>query len=146
MAETHVRRRASASLETVWAVLADQAGMSVWAPVRSVRLEREGDPRPDGVGAIRVVSLPPVTVREQLTDVEPPTRLAYRMLSGAPVRDYVGETILSRVGADTEVAWNVALTPRFPGVAFVVRQGIALLVRGLVAESERRARSKAPMA
>ena len=69
--------------------------MEAWAPVRKVALEREGDPPPDGVGAIRVLSRPPLKIREQITDVDAPVRLAYRLLSGLPVRDYVGETTLS---------------------------------------------------
>jgi len=81
MAEIRVRARAAAPLETAWSVLADQAGMAAWAPGK-VTLERAGDPPPNGAGAIRVVSRPPLRVREEVTAVEAPVRLAYRLLSG----------------------------------------------------------------
>ncbi len=134
-----IRARASAPLDTVWEVLHDQAGMAAWTPAGSVRLERDGDPPPDGVGAIRVLSRLGLRVREEITAVEPPTRLAYRLLSGAPVRDYVGETTLAAVDGGVEIVWTVTLAPRLPGVTPAVRAVIRALVRGLAAEAERRA-------
>ncbi len=142
--EIWIHARAAAPLETTWALLADQRGMAAWAPVRAVTLEREGDPAPDGVGAIRVVRKPPLTIREQVTAVERPTRLAYRLLSGLPVRDYVGETILSGGAESTEIAWRVTLTPRFPGVTFLVRRTIRALANGLADAAERPARQSGP--
>jgi len=73
--------------------------------------------------------------------MDAPTSLRYRMLSGLPVSDYVGKTTLTDLDGSTGITWTITLTPRFPGVAFAVRLGIGRLVRGLVAEAERRARS-----
>jgi uncharacterized protein YndB with AHSA1/START domain len=86
MAEIRIQARAAAPRQTVWSVLAVQAGMEAWAPIRKIELERPGDPPPDGVGAIRVLSRPPSKIREEITGVEAPVRLSYRMLSGLPVR------------------------------------------------------------
>jgi uncharacterized protein YndB with AHSA1/START domain len=140
MVEIEVRATAAAPVDTVWSVLAAQAGMATWAPVRKVTLERQGDPPPDGVGTIRVLSRPPLTIREQITAVEAPVRLVYRMLSGMPVRDYVGETTLTARDGATEIRWRVTMTARFPGVTVAVRSVVHALVDGLVAESERIAR------
>ena len=137
MAEIRIQARAAAPLQTVWSVLAAQAGMGAWAPVRKVALEREGDPPPDGVGAIRVLSQPPFKIREQITDVDGPVRLTYRMLSGLPIRDYTGETILSDRDGATDIIWKVTMTGRLPGSTIVVRRVIHALVNGLVAESQR---------
>ena len=144
MAQVRIQARAAAPLETVWSVLADQTGMTAWSPARTVTLERAGDASRDGVGAIRVVSRPPFRIREQITDVDEPTRLAYRLLSGLPVRDYHGETVLSSENATTDIVWTVTLIPRLPSVTFVVRQVIGALVKGLVAEAERRSRHDKP--
>ena len=138
MAEIRILARAAAPLQTVWSVLAAQAGMGAWAPVRKVALEREGDPPPDGIGAIRVLSRPPFEIREQITDVDVPVRLTYRMLSGLPVHDYTGETILSDRDGATDI------TARLPGSTFVVRRVIHALVNGLVAESQRIAGQEGP--
>jgi uncharacterized protein YndB with AHSA1/START domain len=138
--EIRVQARAAAPLQTVWSVLARHAEMGAWAPIRRVALEREGDPPPDGVGAIRALSRPPFKIREEITDVDAPVRLAYRMLSGLPVRDYAGETILSDLDGATGITWRVTMTARIPGSAFMVRRVIQALVDGLVTESERIAR------
>ena len=115
MAEIRIQARAAAPLQTVWSVLAAQAGM----------------------GAIRVLSRPPFKIREQITDVDGPVRLTYRMLSGLPVRDYTGETILSDRDGATDIIWRVTMTARLPGSTIVVRRVIHALVNGLVAESQR---------
>ncbi len=137
MVEIQARARAAAPVETVWSVLATQASMAAWAPVSKVTLERQGDTPPDGVGTIRVLSRPPLRIREQITDVDAPVRLTYRLLSGLPVRDYVGETTLTGRAGATDILWRVTMTSRFPGVAIAVRSVVHALVNGLVAESER---------
>src|SRR3954454_11721280 len=85
MVEIRVRTHAAAPLATTWSVLADQSGMAAWTPARTVTIEHQGDPRPAGVGTIRVLSLAPFTIREQITDSDEPMRLTYRMLSGVPI-------------------------------------------------------------
>ena len=115
MAEIRIQARAAAPLQTVWSVLAAQAGM----------------------GAIRVLSRPPFKIREQITDVDGPVRLTYRMLSGLPIRDYTGETILSDRDGATDIIWRVTMTARLPGSTIVVRRVIHALVNGLAAESQR---------
>jgi uncharacterized protein YndB with AHSA1/START domain len=141
MKPTHIKIRAyaNAPLETTWSVLADQRGMTRWLPA-SVSLEREGDPPPNGVGTIRVMTRRPFRVREQITHVEKPSRLAYRLLSGVPVRHYVGETTLTGDDSKTEITWTIDLTPRFLGIAFIVRKVIQAAATNLAAASERDAR------
>src|SRR3954447_23027094 len=139
MVEVRVRAHAAAPLATTWSVLADQSGMAAWTPARAATIEHQGDPRPAGVGTIRVLSLSPLTIREQITAVDEPTRLTYRLLSGIPVRDYVGETILTGTDTATEILWRVTLTPRWPRTTFAVRRVVRALAKGLARQSERRA-------
>ena len=73
-----------------------------------------------------------------------PVRLTYRMLSGLPVHDYTGETILSDRDGATDIIWKVTMTARLPGSTFVVRRVIHALVNGLVAESQRIAGQEGP--
>jgi GNAT superfamily N-acetyltransferase len=128
----------NASPEAVWELLADHAGMASWAPVRSAARERDGDPAPNGVGAIRSLGSATGRLREEITAFEPPRRIASRLLSGAPVRDYQALVELSPRDDGTEVAWSASFTTRVPGVRLVVSRTLAALVRGLVAETERR--------
>lgn len=138
MAECKSTGHTGAPPETVWELLADHVGMSRWGPVRSVTLEREGEPPPNGLGAIRVIKSPNGELREEITAFEPPRRLAYQLLSGAPVRYYHAQVELRSSGTGTEIVWAATFKPWLPGVRFVVARTIAALVKGLVAESERK--------
>jgi uncharacterized protein YndB with AHSA1/START domain len=116
MAHFSVRAHANAPIETTWSLLHDQRGMTTWLPV-TVALESEGDPPPDGVGGIRVLTRGPLRMREQITEVEAPSRLAYRLLSGLPVRQYVGQTTLTTEDKGTDIRWTIDFTSPIPGIA-----------------------------
>jgi len=73
-----------------------------------------------------------------VTAFEPPRRLAYEMLSGAPVRDYVGEVTLEPKAAGTLITWRVELRPRFPGAELAVREVIRRAARSLAKECAER--------
>ena len=107
--------------------------MTKWLQA-TVSLEREGDPPPDGVGCIRVVTRRPLRVREQITEVEAPSRLAYRLLSGLPVRHYVGQTTLTGDGRETDIRWTIDFTSPVPGMAYVVRLAIQAAATNLAAD------------
>src|SRR3954447_10412475 len=136
MVEVRVQAHAAAPLATTWSVLADQSGMATWTPARTVTIEHQGDPRPAGVQTIRVLSLTPLTIREQITGVDEPTRLTYRLLSGIPIRDYVGETILTGGDTATDILWTVTMTPRWPGTTLAVRWVVRALANGLARQAE----------
>jgi len=140
MAHFTVHAHANAPIETTWALLYDQRGMTQWLPV-TVSLEWEGDPPPDGVGSIRVLTRWPLRMREQITEVEPTSRLAYRLLSGLPVRHYVGQTTLTTDEKGTDIEWTIDLTSPIPGIAYVVRLLIQAAATELAKASERAAGS-----
>jgi uncharacterized protein YndB with AHSA1/START domain len=145
MATLDVSRTVAAPPEVVWEVVADLRGMGDYTRVRKVELEREGEPPPNGVGAIRVVHLIGPPIREEITAFEPPRRFAYRMLSGAPVRDHVGTIELSPAGEGTRMSYVVETTPTVPLVGFavvaVVRKTVEDIAAGIAAEAQRRAAS-----
>lgn len=144
MATLDFSRTVSAPPETVWEVIADLRGMSEYTRFRKVELEREGDPPPNGVGAIRVLHLAGPPVREEIIAFDPPRRFAYRMLSGAPVKNHVGTVELSPVAGGTRMSYVVETTPKIPVVGFTVvalmRRIIEDIAAGIAAEAEKRAR------
>jgi uncharacterized protein YndB with AHSA1/START domain len=144
MATLDFSRTVSAPPETVWEVLADLRGMSEYTRFRKVELEREGDPPPNGVGAIRVLHLAGPPVREEIIAFEPPRRFAYRMLSGVPVKNHVGTVELSPVAGGTRMSYVVETTPKIPVVGFTVvailRRVIEEIAAGIASEAEKRAR------
>jgi uncharacterized protein YndB with AHSA1/START domain len=147
MASFTMRRTIAAPVEVVFDVLSDHRRYSHLTPIRSSTLEREGEPAPNGVGAIRVLKLAGPSIREEVTEFEAPTRFAYRMLSGMPVKSHVGTVDLSPSGSSTELVWRVDTTPSLPipGPAWVVmvRPAIVMLLKGVTRESERRASAAA---
>ncbi len=146
MASFTLQSTVAAPIELVFDVLTDHRGYSKLTPLRSSTLEREGEPAPNGIGAVRVLKLAGPPIREEVTEFDAPSRFAYKMLSGAPVRNHTGTVELASAGAaSTELVWRVDSTPSIPVPGAVwaaaMRPVINMLLRGVVKESERRARA-----
>ena len=136
-------RHVAAPPETVFDVLTDHRLYARITPLRKSVLEREGEPAPNGVGAIRVLGAVGPPLREEVIAYQPPSRFAYKLLSGAPVRDHVGTVELSPEGEGTRMVYAVRTVPTLPLVGFAVvavtKQAINALAKGISNESERRA-------
>src|SRR5438093_1598427 len=92
------RAHSSASRESVWSVIAEGRRWSEWGPWQKSELEQEGEPPPDGVGAIRRLTRRPVLNRERVTVFDPPERFGYEVISGMGLRNYRAEIRLSVAG------------------------------------------------
>lgn len=143
MASFTLNATIAAPPELVFEVLADHRSYAQLTPLRSSTLEREGEPAPNGIGAIRVLKLAGPPLREEVTEFAAPRRMAYKLLSGIPVRDHRGTVDLAPSGGGTELRWDVVSVPSIPvpdGVWGVgMKQAIKPLLNGIVRESERRA-------
>ena len=139
--EFTLTRTTTAPIETVFDSLTNHRGIAdyVWA-VRRSTLDREGVPAPNGVGAIRRIEAVGPTIVEEIIDYQRPTRYAYKMLSGAPVRDHVGTVELREAGAGTEVSWHLRSTPKIAGLDWllspVLKRVIGELLKGAVNAAE----------
>jgi uncharacterized protein YndB with AHSA1/START domain len=136
-------REISAPPETVFAVLTDHRRYSELTPLRKSELEREGETDPNGVGAIRKLTVVGPPMREEVIAFEAPQRFSYTVLSGLPVRDHVGTVELSDEDGRTKMVYAVRTQPTLPVVGFAVvaavKQAIKGLIDGIAKESERRA-------
>ncbi len=143
MASFRYVRQVAAPPEVVFDVLTDHRRYNEITPVRKAELEREGETTPNGVGAIRVLTVAGPPMREEVIAYERPQRFSYKILSGLPVRDHVGTVELKAVGSGTEMAYAVKTTPTIPlaGSIFMVilKKAIRDLMAGVAKESERRA-------
>ena len=112
-----VTARSSAPPERVFALLDDATSWRRWAGplVAHASWEREGEPAPGGVGAIRKVGRWPMFGREQVLVSEPPSHHAYTTLSGNPVRGYRADVALTPDGAGTLITWSATFEPRIAG-------------------------------
>jgi uncharacterized protein YndB with AHSA1/START domain len=143
MASFTFKATVAAPPETVFDVLTDHRGYASITPLRSATLEREGDPAPNGVGAIRVLSLVGPPIREETIEYVRPAKFVYRLLSGAPMRDYVGTVELEPEAAGTKILYHVDTTPTVPVggalVASISKLAVGQLFKAIIKESERRA-------
>jgi uncharacterized protein YndB with AHSA1/START domain len=143
MASFKYVRRVAAPPEVVFDVLTDHRRYPEITPLRKAELEREGEPAPNGLGAIRVLTVAGPPMREEVIAYERPYRFSYKILSGLPVRDHVGTVELQPADGGTEVVYAVKTTPTIPlaGPVFMVvlKKAIRDLLGGVAKESERRA-------
>jgi uncharacterized protein YndB with AHSA1/START domain len=143
MASFRFERQVAAPAETVFEVFVDHRGYAAITPLRRSELEREGDPAPNGVGAIRVLSAVGPPLREEVLTYEEPSRFSYKLLSGAPLEDHVGTVELTPQGSGTKVTYAVRTMPTVPVVGRVVvavaKRAVKQLLDGISAEAERRA-------
>ncbi|MDH3755656.1 MAG: SRPBCC family protein [Acidimicrobiia bacterium] len=104
-----------ASRDAVWRVLTDHVRYAEWVAASRVTMERFGDDDPDGPGAVRVFHAGPVRTKEEVTDWVPHEMMAYRLVSGIPVRNYRARTVL-RDGADggTVMEWSSTFETKIP--------------------------------
>jgi len=143
MASFTYERQIAAPPETVFDVLTDHRGYSKITPLRKSELEREGEPAPNGVGAVRVLSAVGPPLREEVVAYEPSTRFSYKLLAGLPVRDHLGTVELTPSEGGTKMVYAVRTTSTVPlvgaGVVAAVKFGVKQLIDGIVKDSERRA-------
>ena len=136
-------RQVAAPPEIVFDVLTDHRRYTEITSLRKAELEREGEPEPNGVGAIRVLTVAGPPMREEIIAYERPFRFSYTILSGLPVRDHVGTVELEPKDGGTEITYAVKTTPTIPlaGPVFmaVLKKAIRDLIGGVSKESERRA-------
>jgi uncharacterized protein YndB with AHSA1/START domain len=136
-------REVKAPPETVFDVLTDHRRYAEMTPLRKSVLEREGEPVPDGVGAIRKLTAVGPPMREEVIAFDRPSRFSYTVLSGLPVRDHVGTVLLEPAGNGTKVTYALRTIPTVPiaggVVVAAVKQAIKQLLNGVSAEAERRA-------
>jgi uncharacterized protein YndB with AHSA1/START domain len=141
MASFKMERRIAAPPEVVFDVLTNHRGYADITRLRGSELEREGDPAPDGVGAIRVIRSVGPPLREEVVAYRRPERFSYTVLSGAPIRDHMGTAELTPDGDGTRIVYAVRMMPTVPlvggAVVFVIRQAIKQLLNGVTTESER---------
>jgi uncharacterized protein YndB with AHSA1/START domain len=125
-----VVRRIAGPPGAVFAVYTDHAAWAAWGGIGSARIEREGDPPPNGSGCVRALGPGRFAVREEILDFEPGKRMTYRIVKGGlPIRDHLGEVLFEPDGDGTRIVWRCRFASRIPGLGPLFRAGIARLFR-----------------
>jgi uncharacterized protein YndB with AHSA1/START domain len=138
-----VAAHSNASAEAVFRLLADGSTWPGWAPIDSFVLEREGDPPPEGVGAIRVFTRGRVTGRDEIVEVVPGRRLGYVSISGLAIKDYRAGVDVEEASADagggTVIRWRASFFPKIPGTGAILQRGIGRFLQECAEGLARRA-------
>ena len=103
--------------EKAFAIISDFTSSP--SPNISVKVEKKGDSETNGAGTIRTITIGKVRVRERLESVTPPNSFTYSLLSGAPVKDYLGKVEIDPQEDKSLVRWNVKFTPNIPGTGWL---------------------------
>jgi uncharacterized protein YndB with AHSA1/START domain len=115
MRSLHVTRTIPAPAEAVFDLLADHANYARFRPIHGSELLREGDPAPNGVGALRQIKVRPLTFDEEITVYERPTRLDYLIIKlNVPFEHHGGSITLTPDGGATRVDWRSSFTVPVP--------------------------------
>ncbi|HET7870093.1 MAG TPA: SRPBCC family protein [Actinomycetota bacterium] len=108
MSEFTIEDTVKAKPETVFDVYLDHRGYAdLLKLIRTAELEQEGEPPPNGLGAIRKLHLVGATVREEMTEYERPDRYSYRMLSGLPLDQFDATVSFTPTDEGTSVSYHV---------------------------------------
>ncbi len=124
--------------QKVWAIASDFTKFP--GPAISVQVEEKGSPELNGVGTVRTIIIGRVQVRERLESVNPPKPFTYRILSGAPMKDYLATVKISSRGNSTEIRWDAQFTPKFPGTGWIVGKVTKNTINRFIDEIEAGAR------
>src|SRR6266545_2993002 len=132
MRSVHVSRTIPGPPEPIFELLADHAKYDRFRAINGSKLLREGEPAPNGVGALREIKVRPLTFEEEITAYESPTRLDYLIVKlNAPLDNQGGSITLAPDGSATRVDWRSTFsvpTPVLGGVQELVWQPV--LARG----------------
>jgi ligand-binding SRPBCC domain-containing protein len=120
MRTVSVERIINAPLEKVWEVAAN-FGESP-GPSIEITVEKEGDPNFNGLGMERTIHFlkQKAKVHERLESYDPPNSFSYSIISGAPVKSYIGEALFSTTGDATKVKWSGTFAPKIPGSGWLI--------------------------
>jgi hypothetical protein len=138
----------AAPREVIFEVLADITRWHEWAgwSVGSSEWDREGDPAPGGVGAVRKMGRWPVFTREEVTEYDPPRHFSYTVLSSiVPVRGYHADVdVVDDGSGGATIKWSGAFEPLVPGTGALmealVERGVHDYAKRAAREAERRAK------
>ena len=133
----------SADAATLFGLEADGSRWSKWAGPLAPRSswERQGDPAPGGMGAIRRLGMWPVMVREETIAYGQDRLHGYALRTPGPLRDYQAEVTFEPRDSGTDIVWRGRFTELIPGTGPLIqramRQMIRSLTRRLVMAAER---------
>lgn len=131
------RARSSAPVADVWPLIGEAQRWKEWSFLTRSDLVRNGDPTPDGIGAVRRFTRYGVGSREEVVAWDPPHHLAYCVLSGVPVRHYRADVVLTPEASGTVITWSAAFDETIPGTGRLLVIVLRRMIRRFATEAAR---------
>src|SRR5271154_3656476 len=127
-----VNRTSRAPAAALFLLETDGGRWADWAKpiVMQSGWERQGDPAPGGIGAVRKVGMWPFFVRERTVEYEQDRRHVYELIGPpTPARGYRGEAVFTpNATGGTDLRWSGSFTETIPGTGLIMRA----LLRGAI--------------
>jgi hypothetical protein len=127
-----INRTSRAPAATLFQLETDGGHWAEWAKpiIMKSGWERQGDPAPGGIGAVRRVGMWPVLVREKTIEYEQDRRHVYELIGPpTPARGYRSEAVFTpNSEGGTDLRWSGSFTEAVPGTGPVMRA----LLRGAI--------------
>lgn len=118
MITANLTRKTQIPLNKVWSLLSDFTGSP--SPTFPVVVHEKGDPTNNGVGTIRTLSIGKIKVMERLEAVTPSQSFTYSILSGSPVKQYLGKWEFHEEKGFTVVRWRASFKPKIPLIGWII--------------------------
>jgi hypothetical protein len=122
-----VHADSKASPDAVWQLLADVTTWPSWSSFDETSYEREGDPPPHGLGAIRRLRVKKLHSRENVLAFDPPSHFAYDYDGSLPLKNYRGDVTLSPAAdgsGGTHITWHSEFDTKVPGIGWGMRRAM----------------------
>jgi hypothetical protein len=140
-----VNRTSRAPAAALFRLEADGGRWAEWAKpiVLQSSWERQGDPAPGGIGAVRRVGAWPLFMREKTVEYEQDRRHAYELIGPrTPAKGYRAEaTFTPNANGGTDIRWRGSFTEGLRGTGPIMRAfmggAIRLISARLVKAAER---------
>ena len=134
----------NAPKERVFEIMTDHRRYVNWTRAKSVYLQKEGNPNPNGLGAIRVFVMGLVKTREEVIGWKENESMTYRMLNQWPLKNYTSKMSVSEASdtdpknPKTELLWESSWTNRL-GLAWsfkIIQKALQDFAKGIKADAE----------
>ena len=134
MTTANITRKTKIPLDKIWSLLSDFSGSP--SPAFPVVVHEKGDPGNNGVGTIRTLTIGKIAVMERLEAVTPPHSFAYSILSGSPVKEYLGRWAFREEKDFTIVRWHAEFKPKFPLIGWIIAKVTKRVVHQIIDQIE----------
>jgi hypothetical protein len=136
--------RTRAPVDSVWPLIGEARRWKEWSFLDRTELVEDGDPAPDGVGALRRFTRFGVGSTERVLAWDPPDHLAYTIVKGFPVRNYRADVTCAPDGEGTLVTWSATFDPLVPGTGRLMELWTGRLIGGFATAVARYADRRHP--